>query len=187
MRPPVDSGSRPDGRIIHDGSILLFVLLTVEARAWVDAHVSEDRQMLGSGLAVEPRYAAALAKGMAGDGLTVVDEDGCPDEPPPAGCRPGSNDGLVEAVITTPRQSPTGDRYDLGWLFTCWVWESGLGDWSRAVRALARTLRGLERIGLIERRTIRRASAPTHHGFVLTEDGRQAVAALSGGWIKEEE
>jgi hypothetical protein len=94
-------------------------------------------------------------------------------------------DDVVQTVICTPRQSPTNDRYDLGWLFTCWVWESGFCDWNHALRALARTLRGLERISLIERRTVRRAGAPTHHGFVLTDDGHQAVIALSGAWIEE--
>ena len=52
-----------------------------------------------------------------------------------------------------------------------------------AVCVLARALRGLEEAGLIERRTIRRADGPTHHGFVLTEDGEEALRALSGDWI----
>ena len=68
-----------------------------------------------------------------------------------------------------------------------WAWEAGHRNWNDAVRTLARTLRGLERIGLIERRTIRRPGAPTHHGFVLTDEGREAVSALSGDWIEEGE
>jgi hypothetical protein len=189
MTPPVESGHGADVRIVDAGSVVLFLLLTAAARAWVEAHVSGDPQMLGIGLAVEPRYAAALAKGMAGDGLTIEDDDPCPadaDEARPGGCPRVSDDDLVEAVFTTPPQSPTGDRYDLGWLFTCWLWESGFGDWDRGVRVLARTLRGLERTGLIERRTIRRPGRPTHHGFALTDDGREAVAALSGHWIEED-
>jgi hypothetical protein len=142
--------------------------------------------MLGIGFAVEPRYAAALAEGMEGDGLTVAGDDLYPaDDAPPAGYPGVAADSVVPTVISTARQSPSSDRYDLGWLFTCWVWESGCRDWNHAVWALARTLRGLERIGVIERRTVRRAGAPTHHGFVLTDEGRQAVIALSGDWIEE--
>jgi len=58
-------------------------------------------------------------------------------------------------------------------------------DWTDAVRSLARTLRGLTALGLIERRPIRRPGRATHHGFVLTAKGREAVGALSGDWIKE--
>jgi hypothetical protein len=64
-----------DVRVIGGGSVFLFVLATPEARAWVDEHVSEDRQMLGRGLAVEHRYAAALAAGMQADGLTIGSEE----------------------------------------------------------------------------------------------------------------
>ena len=53
------------------GTLYLFLLLTPEARAWVEQHVSEDRQMLGAGLAVEHRYAVDLAQGMQSNGLTV--------------------------------------------------------------------------------------------------------------------
>jgi hypothetical protein len=67
------------------------------------------------------------------------------------------------------------------------VWESGFRDWNHAVRALARTFRVLERTGPIERGTVRRSGAPTHHGFVLTDEGRQAMIALSGDWIKEDQ
>jgi hypothetical protein len=99
------------------------------------------------------------------------------------------DDDLVEAVfIAAPSRATTDgprDPYDLEWLFVCFAWEAGYRDWTQGVRALARALRGLERTGLIERRTIRRAGRPTHHGFVLTEDGREAVTALSGAWIKE--
>jgi hypothetical protein len=62
---------RADVRIIGSGSVFVFMLTTDEARQWVDAHVSDDRQMLGHGLAVEHRYAAALAEGMQVDGLAV--------------------------------------------------------------------------------------------------------------------
>ena len=96
------------------------------------------------------------------------------------------DDDWVEAVFIAKRPATVHarDPYDLGWLFLCWAWESRSGGWSKAVRALARALRGLEQAGLIERRNIKRAGRPTHHGFVLTDEGREAVTALSGDWIK---
>lgn len=60
-----------DVEIIGGGSLYLFLLLTEQAREWVEECVSPDRRMLGSGLAVEHRYAAALAEGMQADGLVV--------------------------------------------------------------------------------------------------------------------
>jgi len=187
MPAPREFTTTPDVRIIDDGTVFLFLLLTTEARAWVEAHVSADRQMLGTGLAVEPRYGAALAAGMADDGLVIGHDR--PSRADPS--RPGDDlsvaddDEVVTAVITTPRQAPASDPYDLGWLFTCWAWERGFRDWTDAVWTLARTLRGLERTRLIERRTLRRSGKPTHHGFVLTDEGRRAVSALSGDWIEE--
>ena len=188
MGTPVNAKRSPDVRIIDGGSVILFALLTPGGHDWVASHVSEDGQMLGIGLAVEPRPAGALADDMARDGLVVEAVGPCRVHRGRAvACVPTASEDLVETVITMPRQSPlAGDRYDLGWLFTCWLWESGLGDWNRGVRALARTLRGLERIGLIERRTLRRPGTLTHHGFVLTDAGQEAVTALSGDWIEED-
>jgi hypothetical protein len=60
-----------DVEITGGGSLYLFLLLTDQAREWVEEFVSRDRQMLGCGLAVEHRYAAALAEGMQADGLVV--------------------------------------------------------------------------------------------------------------------
>ena len=60
-----------DVEITGGGSLYLFLLLTDQAREWVEEYVSPDRQMLGCGLAVEHRYAAALAEGMRADGLVV--------------------------------------------------------------------------------------------------------------------
>ena len=60
-----------DVRIVGGGSVFVFTLLTDHATEWVDEHVSDDRTMLGDGLAVEHRYAAALAHGMQADGLVV--------------------------------------------------------------------------------------------------------------------
>ena len=55
------------------GSVLLFHPRTRAARAWVAEHLElEDWQWLGSGFAVEPRYAGPLLEGMAADGLEVA-------------------------------------------------------------------------------------------------------------------
>ncbi len=94
----------------------------------------------------------------------------------------------VEAVFITrlrPSTTPPGDRYDLGALFLCWSWGAGYSDWHDGLRALARALRGLEDMGFIERRTIRQPAHQTQHGFVITDAGRDAIAALSGDWIAE--
>lgn len=103
---------------------------------------------------------------------------------PRAPCRQAHADISVSAAredVAVPRP----EVYDLSWVFLCWCWEAGYRDWTDGVRELARVLRGLERVGFIERRTLRRAGWPTHHGFVLTAAGQQATAALSGDWIKE--
>jgi len=178
-----------DVRIIDTGSLVLFLLLSDEARRWVQEHAGDDAQFLGVGLAAEPGYAAALAAGMTSDGLVVEPDRYRPHE---TSTNRDEDTGTAEidpvvAVLTTSRHLSTSDRYDLGWLFTCWVWESGFADWDRGVRVLARTLRGLERTGLIERRTIRRSGQPTNHGFVLTVEGRKAVEVLSGHWIEEDQ
>lgn len=89
-------------------------------------------------------------------------------------------------VIIHPNTKRTNDRYAVDQLFTEWAWSARFkDDWDGALRALACTLRGLEGAGLIERRTVRRTGHPTHHGFRLTELGREALDALSGDWIKE--
>ena len=92
-------------------------------------------------------------------------------------------EAFVQAVFIGPPRRITTDPYDMGELFVDWAWWGGYRDWNDGVRALARALRGLAEAGLIERRTIRRVSGPTHHGFVLTEDGQEALRALSGDWI----
>jgi hypothetical protein len=66
----VSSGSA-DVRIVGGGSVFLFILLTDDAREWVDAYVSDDRVMFGGGIAVEHRYAASLAAGMVDAGLVL--------------------------------------------------------------------------------------------------------------------
>jgi hypothetical protein len=66
-------GSSVDVLVTGGGTLYLFLLITPEARAWVEKHVSSGRQMLGAALVVEYRYAADLAAGMLSDGLTVED------------------------------------------------------------------------------------------------------------------
>ena len=84
-----------------------------------------------------------------------------------------------EAVIRVGKRfEHPEDR--LEWLFMAWSWEAGYDAWEDGLRAVARALQGLERIGLIERRTIRRPQFPTRHGFVLTEEGLHTLAVLTG-------
>ena len=99
--------------------------------------------------------------------------------------KPIELDDHVVAVFIESRRRTATDRYDLEALFVGWAWESGYRDWNAAVRALARALRGLAAVGLLERRTIRRVAGRTHHGFALTQDGQEALRALSGDWIED--
>lgn len=121
--------------------------------------------------------------------MTNHSDDSIPNPFDPDDVEAADDDGedydRVEAIFIakrTARDHPR-DPYDLGWLFLCWSWEAGYRDWTKGVRALARALCALERIGFIERRTIKRAGRPTHHGFILTDEGREAIRALSGDWI----
>ena len=115
----------------------------------------------------------------------MTDHSDVPDDPLDKFDVADGSESFGETTNTTPRGRSATDRYDLQWLFLCWAWEAGYQDWGEGVRALARTLKGLEQLGLIERRTIRRAGEPTHHGLVLTDRGRRALVALSGDWIEE--
>lgn len=69
--PQANHTPSADVRIVGDGSVFLFVLLTDDAREWVDTFVSDDRLMFGGGIAVEHRYAASLAAGMQDAGLVL--------------------------------------------------------------------------------------------------------------------
>ena len=76
--------------------------------------------------------------------------------------------------------------YDLEQLFVEWAWHVSVHrDWDEAVRVLARALRGLERAGLIERRTIRLPGHKPHHAVRLTPLGKEALVALRGDWIDD--
>lgn len=65
---------RLDARVENHGSMVLLVLLSDGALAWVVEHVqTEPWQWLGSNrLAVEPRYVGALATALAAEGLVVT-------------------------------------------------------------------------------------------------------------------
>lgn len=97
------------------------------------------------------------------------------------------DENRIEAVLIGPARQPTTDPYNLGQLFLEWAWGTTpmSRDWNAATRVLARALRGLSEAGLIERRTVRRNTGETHHGFVLTEDGHEALRALAGDWIED--
>ena len=59
-----------DVTIIPDGSVVLFVPLTVKGRKWLRANVhSEPWQWLGSGLAVDHRFGMDIALGIKDAGL----------------------------------------------------------------------------------------------------------------------
>lgn len=60
-----------DVTISNHGSIFLFQPVTPAAKEWFENNVQDDAQYFGSALAVDVRYAADLAEGMAGDGLEV--------------------------------------------------------------------------------------------------------------------
>jgi hypothetical protein len=56
-------------------TILLFHLETSQAREWVEEHVSDQCEMLGPTLAVEPRFGQGLLHSMLDGGLIVGFED----------------------------------------------------------------------------------------------------------------
>jgi hypothetical protein len=101
----------------------------------------------------------------------------------PGLARPDDEQDEHSVVLRSPMQRPKVG-YRLEQLFLEWALGARFPtDWDGAVRSLALTLRGLQATGLIERRTIRRPDHPTHHGFVLTKLGHEALYALSGEWI----
>jgi hypothetical protein len=57
-------------------SILLFHLESSNAREWVEEHVSDECELLGLTLAVEPGFGRTLLEGMLDGGLVVGFEDG---------------------------------------------------------------------------------------------------------------
>ena len=89
------------------------------------------------------------------------------------------------AIIRSHVRVDTTHKF-LEWMFLCWAWEAGYHQWGDGLRGLARGLRGLERTGLIERRTVRRRGEPTIHAVTLTEAGHALLAKLSGDTAEED-
>lgn len=52
-------------------SIFLFEPQTIAGRSWLERNTSDDSTWLGNSLAVENRYAVALAQAALDDGLVV--------------------------------------------------------------------------------------------------------------------
>jgi hypothetical protein len=53
-------------------SVYLLRPLTPAAFDWVEEHIPEDAQRLGTAIAVEHRYIGAIAEGIVADGLVVA-------------------------------------------------------------------------------------------------------------------
>jgi hypothetical protein len=86
----------------------------------------------------------------------------------------------VAIFVGTKRTRPKtlGDR--LGELCLEWAWATGHRDWEAGVRTLARTLKGLDGAGLIERHRVHGDDEQPLHLLRLTPLGQQALALLSG-------
>jgi hypothetical protein len=63
--------SHPDVVVTFHGSLVLFRIISPEAKSFVNEYVSEDRQFFGDSLCVEPRYVGELIEGMRQQGLAV--------------------------------------------------------------------------------------------------------------------
>jgi hypothetical protein len=61
----------PDFTFSFHGSLWLLTPLSQNAIRWIEEHLSEDAQVLGHSIAVEPRYVDPIVAGIEGDGLTV--------------------------------------------------------------------------------------------------------------------
>ncbi len=77
MDPNKQSGSSPtpDFSIEGEGrfcSVYLLRPLTSAAFDWIEEHIPEDAQRLGTAVAVEHRYIGAIAEAIISDGLAVV-------------------------------------------------------------------------------------------------------------------
>ncbi len=78
-RPDVIQKSRatnsPDFSIEGEGrfcTVYLLRPLTPAAFDWIDEHIPEDAQRLGTAIAVEHRYIGAIAEGILADGLVLA-------------------------------------------------------------------------------------------------------------------
>jgi hypothetical protein len=67
--------SSPDFSIEGEGrfcTVYLLRPLTPAAFAWVEEHIPEDAQRLGTAIAVEHRYIGPIAEGIVADGLVLA-------------------------------------------------------------------------------------------------------------------
>ncbi len=65
----------PDFSIEGEGrfcTVYLLRPLTPAAFDWIDEHIPEDAQRLGTAIAVEHRYIGAIAEGIVADGLVLA-------------------------------------------------------------------------------------------------------------------
>src|SRR5712692_2982029 len=71
---PVTRTPTPDFSIEGEGrscSIYLLRPLTPAAFDWIEEHIPEDAQRLGTAIAVEHRYIGPIAEGILADGLVL--------------------------------------------------------------------------------------------------------------------
>ena len=62
---------QPDVAVHNEGTLFLFGPLTDRAKTWIAANVQADVLWFGDALVIENRFAADIARGMRGDGLTL--------------------------------------------------------------------------------------------------------------------
>lgn len=64
--------TQPDFLFADHGSIILLTPITEAALDWVAAHIPDDAQTFGGGIAIEHRYWPDIIWGINDDGLTVT-------------------------------------------------------------------------------------------------------------------
>ncbi len=69
VSPPADFSIEGEGRFC---SVYLLRPLTPAALDWIEEHIPEDAQRLGTAIAVEHRYIAPIAEGIVADGLVLA-------------------------------------------------------------------------------------------------------------------
>lgn len=67
----IEPAPAPDFIINDQGSIVLFLPNSPEAREWIAENIPDDAMWFGRSLAVEHRFADDIIAGIEGDGLAV--------------------------------------------------------------------------------------------------------------------
>ena len=93
---------------------------------------------------------------------------------------PNDNAKTVAIFFGPKRNRPKAVSVRLDRLFLEWAWATRHEEWTQAVRTLARTLKGLEGAGLIERERVRGDDGQPLHLLRPTERGKRALALLGG-------